>query len=232
MMRRNIVVKKSMSFAYVFYRVFRPLIKLRYAVYKYFNRETPWLSIACIEFLKKHLRPEMKVYEFGSGMSTVFFAKRTNEVISVEHNSTWYSIVLAKLSERQLTHCKYRFKPKTEFASKTDEPLANEIHRFDEGFEVKLDYYDYYHSIDPYQPGYFDVILVDGRARVECVFNAHEKLKPGGLLILDNSERPQYKPVFEKLAGWKKMFTTSGLTDTTLFFKPTIRTENNCIEPK
>ena len=46
------------------------------------------------------------------------------------------------------------------------------------------------------------------------------KLKRGGIFILDNSERLRYEPVHRKLRSWKQVFTTTGLTDTTIWFKP------------
>lgn len=40
----------------------------------------------------------------------------------------------------------------------------------------------------------FDYILVDGRSRVSCLKIALSKIKEdGGILVLDNSERPRYK---------------------------------------
>jgi spermidine synthase len=41
-----------------------------------------------------------------------------------------------------------------------------------------------------------DVIIVDGRMRVECFRNAVKKVKPGGVLILDDSQRDRYSEVF------------------------------------
>lgn len=51
----------------------------------------------------------------------------------------------------------------------------------------------------------FDLICVDGRDRVECCLNSMTLVKPGGYLLLDNSERRRYGRVFDvcKDAGWK-----------------------------
>ena len=38
--------------------------------------EMPWFSYAAIEFLEKFLKPHMKVAEYVSGVSTIFFARR------------------------------------------------------------------------------------------------------------------------------------------------------------
>lgn len=50
----------------------------------------------------------------------------------------------------------------------------------------------------------FDFILVDGRNRVNCFEKALTMLKPGGVIMLDNSERPEYNQVNEWVEGWEK----------------------------
>ena len=48
-----------------------------------------------------------------------------------------------------------------------------------------------------------DFILVDGRDRVECFRSEYHTLKPGGVIMLDNSERPEYKECFDMVKDWK-----------------------------
>ena len=50
--------------------------------------------------------------------------------------------------------------------------------------------------IDSFPDEYFDIIVVDGRARPSCVQQAIPKLKKGGWLIIDNSERKYYTAPF------------------------------------
>ncbi|HEX5544273.1 MAG TPA: hypothetical protein VFX10_02185 [Nitrospira sp.] len=38
-----------------------------------------------------------------------------------------------------------------------------------------------------------DLVIVDGRARVACFRAALEKVKPGGAILLDDSDRPKYE---------------------------------------
>ena len=53
--------------------------------------------------------------------------------------------------------------------------------------------------------GQFDFVLVDERDRVRCVAKSLSRVKPGGVLMLDNSERSWYRPAFEALAGWEML---------------------------
>jgi predicted O-methyltransferase YrrM len=55
-----------------------------------------------------------------------------------------------------------------------------------------MDFALYVKQIDEFPDEYFDIILIDGRARPSCIKRSVSKVKPGGLLILDNSEREYY----------------------------------------
>jgi hypothetical protein len=50
----------------------------------------------------------------------------------------------------------------------------------------------YVKSIDRFSDNYFDIVFVDGRARDACIFHAKDKVKQGGYLIIDNSDRDHY----------------------------------------
>src|SRR5574343_116787 len=53
----------------------------------------PWLNDKTIEFLKSFLTKEMKVFEFGAGRSTIFFANLAGQIISVESRAQWVDYV-------------------------------------------------------------------------------------------------------------------------------------------
>ncbi len=56
----------------------------------------------------------------------------------------------------------------------------------------------------------FDIIVVDGRRRVECIKNSYNVLTDRGVLILDNSDRILYQEgkVFLKEVGFKEIQLT------------------------
>lgn len=60
----------------------------------------------------------------------------------------------------------------------------------------------YHNAIDEGQVTSYDMILVDGRDRVLCIEAAIPYLKGGGLLVLDNSERPRYAPGVKLMDTW------------------------------
>src|SRR4051812_42929407 len=74
--------------------------------------ELPWFSYAAIDFLQGYLKPCMNVCEYGSGGSTLFFARRTESVFSIEDNPRWFELVSRRLAEQsvanvELTLCRF-----------------------------------------------------------------------------------------------------------------------------
>src|SRR5215218_1655637 len=54
------------------------------------NNYVPWFTYPAIEALKNWDLADKRVFEYGSGYSTLFWASRAKEVVSVEHNRDWY----------------------------------------------------------------------------------------------------------------------------------------------
>jgi predicted O-methyltransferase YrrM len=69
----------------------------------------------------------------------------------------------------------------------------------------ELSFEAYVKTIDNYPDNYFDLVVVDGRARPACIKHAVPKIKRGGVLILDNSDRDYYlESTRFLLSGWAK----------------------------
>jgi tRNA A58 N-methylase Trm61 len=49
----------------------------------------------------------------------------------------------------------------------------------------------------------YDLVIVDGRNRCRCLANARSKVKVGGMLCLDNSERTEYEKAMSLLKDWE-----------------------------
>jgi hypothetical protein len=58
---------------------------------------TPWISYAAIHFLSQRVRPEFEVFEYGSGNSTLWWAKHVVRVVSCEHNARWYNAMAPRM---------------------------------------------------------------------------------------------------------------------------------------
>ncbi len=210
---------KSFSYKYIRYRILRPVLKLYYKIFKTLHPNTPWTTPASIIFFKKYLTREMIGLEYGSGQSTIFFAKRLKELVSIEHNPVWYEKVKQKLAESAINNVDYFLIPENNPQNLSREAFGQYLDSLS-GHEERPEFATYYNKVKDYPDNYFDFVLIDGRARVKCGLNAINKLKPGGIFVLDNSERPRYQPVHQALQSWPKVETTTGLTNTTFWFKP------------
>ena len=203
---------------YWLYRILRPILKIRYGFFRRMHKPAPWLSPTSILFFKKYLEKDMVGAEFGSGSSTLFFAPRISKLYSVEHNEEWYHLINEKLTGLNCSNVDYRFVVQNDKSDFVDDVFDLEEKR---DFEIRRDYVNYFRALNDIQDHSLDFAIVDGRARTECCHEILPKIKKGGILILDNSERKRYELVFEQLKDYEMYETTNGLTNTTFWFIPT-----------
>ena len=196
------------------------LYKCNYKIYKVLHPAAPWLPPKAIKYLKSFLTENMVGFEWGSGRSTVFFARRVNFIVSVEDDKSWYDKVQTNLKKKGLI-------------SKTDYKLIEAVDREEiskipwnnwkgnklVGLPPKPQFHPYFQEIQKYPDNYFDFVLIDGRARVACMINAIDKIKKEGILILDNSDREKYHGIFYIFDGWKRVDFSNGLQQTTVWRK-------------
>lgn len=155
--------------------------------------EQPWITFQVIAFLKSKVKATDKVFEYGGGGSTLFFVNRAAEVVTVEHNDEWFKILSSIIKEKKLTNWKGNFigAAKTELVSNPD-PANPDHYSSDDIPSRGFNYKEYVSAIDSYSDGYFDWVIVDGRSRPACIVHALPKIKRGGYLVLDNSDRDYY----------------------------------------
>ena len=139
----------------------------------------PWYTYPAIYWLESILTGRERVFEYGSGNSTRWFARRVKSVVAVEHDESWVNKVRA-LVPGNVT---LQFVP----------PLK--------GDAPEQRYGPYVSAITGQDEAGFDIVVVDGEARNACCELALPYLQPGGLLILDNSDRPEFEPANTFLLG-------------------------------
>lgn len=153
----------------------------------------PWLTFPSIHFLKKIISNQMIVFEYGSGGSTLFWSGKTKQVISVEHNGAWYAKIKNELEIREIKNVSYFLlegEDEPDYALKSSADPKDYISEDESAVGKKFE--RYVKKIDEYPDEYFDIILIDGRARPSCIAHGMKKLKPQGYLVIDNSERNYY----------------------------------------
>lgn len=155
--------------------------------------DVPWWTYAAIDRVDAFLasRPQARVFEYGSGASTVWLARRSGVVTSVEHVPGWHARVQDLLSslDLQATVTLRLVEPDTI-------PPSDPLYRSQKPGEVGMTFSNYASAIED-DGGLFDLIVVDGRARPACLHHAVQHLSPGGMIVFDNSNRPRYQKGIE-----------------------------------
>jgi predicted O-methyltransferase YrrM len=182
-------------------------------IYESQHPDHPWITQDSIAILTTLLRPDDVGLEMGSGRSTVWLAKRVRHLISLEHYAPWHEKVSRMMQDQHIGNVEYN-------CLSLGGPYVNFI-------KAQAD-----HT--------FDFILVDGPERDQCALACAPKLKPGGVLILDNANRtlphatrspfslgegktppsPIWAEFAELVRTWRLIWTSNGCWDTAIWIKP------------
>lgn len=155
----------------------------------------PWISFPVIEFLDENVKKGSRIFEYGGGGSSVFFTDKGATVFTVEHNKEWFEI-LRKNLEKNNNWKGIFVEPEKDDGFKIDFSNPDLYFSSEENFKG-YNFKKYASSIDAFEE--FDFVLVDGRARPSCMKHGIKKLKKGGFLILDNSDRLYYTAHFKNI---------------------------------
>ncbi len=173
----------------------------------------PWLTRDAVRFLQQALRPTDVGIEFGSGRSSIWFGRRIKHLTSVEDDREWFARVTRLIAQDDLAgKIDYRFR------SSKDEYVGEAGLVADQSI---------------------DFCLVDGSYRDECAVQLVPKIRPGGLLVVDNinwylpsdgvapaSRRPAdgcasaaWSRFADAVQGWRRYWTSNGVTSTCIWIK-------------
>jgi predicted O-methyltransferase YrrM len=195
--------------------------RTREMLYQRSHPDDPWLTAAANRLLCTLLRPADRGLEFGSGRSTVWFARRVAALTSVEHDDRWHARISARLKSDRLDNVEY-------ILASGDLPP----HRGGES--------SYARTALSFPDMSLDFALIDGRYRDYCAKFTLPKIKPGGMLIIDNAnwylpsrskapnsgavkpgqQTPLWAEIAEEVLHWRTIWTSSGVTDTAIFVRP------------
>jgi hypothetical protein len=157
----------------------------------------PWINYEAQEFLIKILNKNFIVYEYGAGSSTLFFSQKVKKIISIEHDLSWFNYFTKTVENLKFENIELNF-----FQPKKKNP---ESIKYGSKHDLKWKNYDfekYVESIDQYEDDYFDLVVIDGRARDFCLEKAIPKVKPGGYILFDNADRELYGFTLQEIENW------------------------------
>lgn len=162
----------------------------------------PWVTYSFIDVIKERINNGHDILEFGSGNSTIFYAKNARSVYSVENDKEWFDRNAGlNLPNVQIVHC----------------PVVRDGDYSKSGVSTGRK---------------FHIIIVDGRDRVNCCKQAIHSLTEDGVIVLDDSEREKYQEAhaFFKANGFLHLPFTGMAPGviiskcTSIFYK-----HNNCL---
>ncbi len=196
----------------------------------------PWLTETANSVLSTVLKSTDRGIEFGSGRSTLWIAERVGLLTSVEHDPGWHRSIAESIEQKGLKNVRYLFREK-------DVPEPTPIDWDERGMESA-----YVGVIDEFHDESLDFCFVDGIYRGPCALKAINKVRAGGLIVVDNVHfwlpRPtsafvpvsapkkfmrssedgpassQWASFQEVVKDWRYIYTSDGTQDTALYFKP------------
>ena len=140
-----------------------------------------------------------KVFEYGTGGSTVWLVRKVAELISVEYDPDWFRIFKNRFKEQfPLATID---KDKISYQSLGCMEIVKQILiRLEKIKDCGQNFVD---SISVFPDAYFDLVIVDARNRSRCLLAASTKVKRGGWILLDDAQRSWYQKGKEVLKSWK-----------------------------
>ncbi len=177
----------------------------------------PWMTYPLISFLQERIKPDLRILEFGSGNSTLWFAARCAALISIEHDEAWVNSLAEKLPTNSMISVK---------------PTPKGRNYMEIAFGESDEKNAYVEAIDDID-GTFDVIVIDGVYRNAAIRKSSPRLSARGVLIVDNTDYPELRESMIWLAseGFRHIdFVGMSpgvpmLSSTSIFYRP-----NNCFD--
>lgn len=163
----------------------------------------PWLPLPLVEFLDSKLNKTFNIFEFGAGLSTIWFFSKNQNVFSIDSDKTFIESLFVGDLE------KYN---KNILIEENSEAFS----------EIPID-----------NPSKFEIIFIDAEQRYECAVKSLPRLSSNGVIILDNSDRPEYKNIFDFYSrhGFREItFTGIGIINNYAWSSTIFYRDNNIFQ--
>lgn len=145
-------------------------IRLPFTIIERLNggyKNYPWLVPSAVSWLDENIQSDWKIFEFGCGYSTIWYSKRCYSITGVEDYLEWFDFIKGKIVSSNIGNCDLIFTPSVS-------PL----------------------SIGDFQDDFFDLVIVDSaKNRVECAMASVSKIKKGGYLLFDDTDKLEYQDI-------------------------------------
>jgi len=138
----------------------------------------PFIPYDAYDWLVGFVKPNMRIFEYGSGKSTLWFGKNAGEVVAVDRMPHCYEACARELAEHDIKNVEYVLKA---------------------DIGGKFDIAGYSKLIHEYE-GQFDLVFVDGHFRRECMEECYAKAKYA--IFMDNTDSPGHMDAYNTMGSW------------------------------
>ena len=142
------------------------------------------MTYSVIFALNSLIKNDFKIFETGSGGSSLFFLDRCHRLESLEHDKKW-------IKKMNLLNTKVSI-------NKSWKLIHKNLHSNSQS--TLSPYLDYLESLED---NTFDLVSIDGRLRSQSLKILSRKTKSGGYILLDNSDRKEYSEGIQFLCSLK-----------------------------
>jgi len=169
---------------------------------------TPMMAEADWKYIESTLkRMKVKTFvEWGSGSSTLYFAKLAKTYVTIEHNPGWCGEVMMSLWQRGIDNVKYICEPVTQGYRGWKGGW------FEGSFSQFKQYVTAVDIVSAGTGGTLDAVLVDGRARLACAMYVMQYLNKDSIVFVHDFSRGPYKTDLEEYytLEWESPLTQIG----------------------
>ncbi len=153
------------------------------------------LNDAELAFLGEYVTRSTTVFEYGSGVSTMYLAPRCRRLITVEHQPAWAAMMTLWAHNDGMHNV-------TVICCPPNMPYV-------EGTADDGDLSTFRSYVESYTGKSVDVVIIDGRARVETARYVLERApfgpSPGLSVFLHDADREQYAPILTMFKEEKRV---------------------------
>ena len=160
------------------------------------------MNYSVISFLEERLKPDHSVFEYGSGYSTVFFARLAGSVTAVEHDGRWLDYVRDMCPGNTFLKFKDLDEDGQYCRASSDDGLR------------------------------YQVVVVDGRDRNNCLAQCINALAEDGVVLLDDLDWNRYESeIKEYIDNGFRILEFEGMkpTETKLYRSALLYRDQNCL---
>lgn len=152
-----------------------------------FDSTMPDIAEPALIWFNEHVSHTDTLFEWGSGGSTFWFADRVKKVYSVEHHPAFFAYVKEHYLYENYDNIQLGYAP------------------IDVEADLKyLDYFDQYsykrycYAIEDFPSRSFDWVIVNGKARAQCLDRSLLAVKTGGVIIINDTDKIEYGSAVSK----------------------------------